>query len=125
MTYLDDFHGIINEFGYGPVFFFGIDDSVVNGISINPYGGLELDNIVSSERPVIHSDVQVFIRNSSAETGFSQALNIYNKLRGTANSLIGNTFFLRIVPKAPPMFLFRTDSGNYEFSVNFSLIFRE
>lgn len=124
MTYLDDFGGLIAEL-YSTISYFGIDDSVVNGIAINPYGGYELDNLATSEHTVIHSDVQVFVRNSNSNTGFSQALDIYNQLRGISNSQIGNTFFLRIVPKAPPMFISKTDTGHYQFSVNFSLVFRE
>jgi len=125
MTYLDDFGSLIKSIGFPDIYYMGLDDSSPNGIALNPYGGAELHNLVTMEHELIHSDVQVFVRNQDAQTGFSQLLEIYLKIREINNTVIGDTYFGRIRAHTPPRYIGRTTAGTYQYTCDFTLLFRD
>jgi Bacteriophage minor capsid protein len=122
-TYLVDLATHLQTNGYGTL---GVDIAITghhdfsgNAISLTQYGGRERTSLINGVINPYNPDVQFCIRNSNAETAYKTATGIYKLFRNVANQDIGTTHFLLITPKAPPIFLLKTNEGYYEYTINF------
>jgi len=121
-TYLTDLSTFLQTNGVSGISIAGYHDSSGNAVFITPYGGKEYDKIVSGEINPYMIDVQVITRNSSNETAYALSISIYKLLRNISNRIIGTTEFKSIKAKASPAFIMKTNSGYYQYSVNFSML---
>lgn len=124
-TYLADLgtHLQTNSIGtLGTDIFYNGFDKVTNCITLNPYPGSNLNNIVSGERNPHQVNLNVLVRNSNGSTAKSKADSIYALIGDLSNILIGTTRFFYIQAKGPPGLLSRANSGATIYSVNFSLL---
>jgi hypothetical protein len=103
----------------------GYYDSTANAIFLTTYGGSDSNEIVSTEASSINPDFQILVRHSSQQTAIATSASIYRLLRKKVAWDIGTTHFIYIRGKAPPLFVRKTNSGYYEYSVNFSASLRD
>ena len=102
-----------------PIQIGGYYESTYNAIFLTSYGGSDPNEIVSTEASSINPDFQVLVRHSSQQTAIQVSASIYKLLRKKVNWDIGTTHFIYVRGKAPPIFVRKTNSGFFEYSVNF------
>ena len=130
-TYLKDLATYLQAQGFGTlgvsdtttsIQIAGYHEAVGNAIFITPYGGADLNEIVTGEEDAKRPDFQVLIRNQNFETALGVATDIYELLRKKVDWDIGSTHFIYLRGKAPPLFVMKHNSGFYILSINFSAI---
>lgn len=128
-TFLSDIATYLQTLNYGvvgasttsmPIQIGGYYDSTYNAIFLTSYGGSDSNEIVSTEASSINPDFQILVRHSSQETAISTSASLYRLLRKKVNWDIGTTHFIYVRGKAPPIFVRKTNSNFYEYSINFS-----
>lgn len=125
-TCLEDIANYLSFWGYGTP---GVDIHIVGGydyagncISITPYGGFEYNSIVSQTVNPYNLNIQILVRNSDNELAYKQSIAIFKLFRDVANRKIGQTKFMSIVARTPPMFVVKTNDGYYHYSTNFYMM---
>ncbi|MDD2299237.1 MAG: hypothetical protein PHN69_04060 [Candidatus Pacebacteria bacterium] len=93
-----------------------------NGIYMSPYGGLYPMSVVTNDANPLGLDLQILVSNSSNETALAQTFRIIRLLRDVHNEVIGNTKFLYIQQKYGAFFIGKSNSGNYNYTINFSVL---
>ena len=127
-TYLEDIATYLQTQGYctlgqsstGTSIIIGYSEGENNSIFLTPYGGPETQKIKSGEEDAITPDFQLLIRNSSLKTSIVISSAIYKLLRKKIEWDIGSTHFISLSAKGPPIFVRKTASDYYEYSLNFS-----
>jgi len=128
-TYLSDIATYLQTQGYGvvgssttstPIQIGGYYESTYNAIFLTSYGGSDSNEIVSTEASSINPDFQILVRHSSQQTAIETSASIYRLLRKKVSWDIGTTHFIYVRGKAPPIFVRKTNSGFFEYSINFS-----
>ena len=128
-TYLADLATYLQTQGYGTtgkttsgtsIQIAGYYENTDNAIYITPYGGSDKQMLVTSEEDASHPDFQILVRNTNQQTAISTSTRIYRLLRKKADFDIGTSHFIFIKGKAPPIFVRKTNSGYYEYSINFT-----
>lgn len=112
--------GVKGDTPSGISIFIGTEGGATNSISIAPYGGSNSFEIKSGEKNASLPDIQIVCRNLNQETAISQSSNIHELLQEKYDWDTGNTHFISLRAKAPPIALGKNESGFFEYSVNFS-----
>jgi hypothetical protein len=133
-TYLSDIATYLQTQGYGvvgssttstPIQIGGYYESTGNAIFLTSYGGSDSNEIVSPEASSINPDFQILVRHSSQQTAIETSASIYRLLRKKVYWDLGTTHFIYIRGKAPPIFVRKTNSGFFEYSINFFASLRD
>lgn len=122
-TYLGDLATYLQTQGYGTFgtsILIGYVEGASNTIYLTAYGGSESQTIKSGEEDAITPDFQILIRNSTKKTAITTSSAVYKLLRKKVEWTLGSTHFISLYAKGPPIPVRITDSGYYEYSVNFS-----
>jgi Bacteriophage minor capsid protein len=128
-TYLSDIATYLQTLNYGvvgssttstPIQIGGYYESTYNAIFLSSYGGSDPNEIVSTEASSINPDFQILVRHSSQETAISVSASLYRLLRKKVDWTVGTTHFIYVRGKAPPIFVRKTNSNFFEYSINFS-----
>ncbi|MDD4588865.1 MAG: minor capsid protein [Parabacteroides sp.] len=124
-TYLEDLATYLQTQGYGTFgtsILIGYVEGASNTIYLTTYGGSEYQAIKSGEEDVINPDFQILIRNSTQKTAITTSSAVYKLLRKKVEWTLGSTHFMSLYAKGPPIFIRKTDSGYYEYSVNYTAL---
>ncbi|MCK9310674.1 MAG: hypothetical protein M0P26_00185 [Bacteroidales bacterium] len=121
-TFLDDLSDYLEANDLPTVSIGGNFEQYGNGIYMSPYGGLYAMSIVSNDANPIGLDLQILVSNVSNETALAQTFGIIRLLRDVHNEVIGNTKFLYIQQKYGAFFIGKSNAGNYNYTVNFSVL---
>lgn len=133
-TYLSDLATYLQTGGFGTVGYnasgvsiqiAGYYDTVGNAIFLTTYAGPDKHDIKTGEPDPITPDFQILVRNSDHQTALNSSVDIFNLLRKKADFTLGTTHFIDIYGKSPPLFVRKTNSGYYEYSINFSATLTE
>lgn len=122
-TFLDDIADYIEENGLTPVSVSGNFESFGNGLNIIPYGGLPIHKVVAGANP-ISLDFQILLKNDDQGLALAQVFRLTRLLGDVSNTQIGDTFFLLIQLKYGAFFVGKTNSGHYQYTLNFTLLMR-
>lgn len=130
-TYLSDLATFLQTQGFGTkgktssgisIQEAGYYDADGNAIYLTSYGGSDKQEIKTGEPDSIRPDFQILVRNSDQFTAKTISGAIFRLLRKKVDWSIGTTHFIYLRGKAPPLFVRKTNSGHYEYSINFSAI---
>jgi hypothetical protein len=121
-TFLDDLSDYLETNDLPGVSIGGNFEQYGNGIYMSPYGGLYSMPIVSNDANPIGLGLHILVSNISNETALAQTFGIIRLLRDVHNEVIGNTKFLYIQQKYGAFFIGKSNAGNYNYSINFSVL---
>lgn len=120
-TFLDDIADYIEDHGLSPVDIAGNFESFANGIHIIPYGGIPPTDVVTGANP-IGLDFQILVKNDDQRLALAQVFRLMRLLGDVSNTQIGDTFFMFIQLKYGAFFVGKTNSGHYQYTLNFTLL---
>jgi hypothetical protein len=130
-TYLYDVATYLKDQGYGvlgkstsstSIQISGYYESTDAAIFLTSYGGADQNEILTGEEDLIRPDFQILVRNSDLQTVITTSGGIYRLLRKKSDWDLGTTHFISLRAKAPPFFVRKTNSGFYEYSINFQSV---
>lgn len=121
-TFLEDIADYLEVNDLPTVSISGNYEQYGNGIYMSPYGGLYPMSVVTNDANPIGLDLQILVSNSSNETALAQTFRIIRLLRDVHNEVIGNTKFLYIQQKYGAFFIGKSNAGNYNYTINFSVL---
>lgn len=121
-TFLEDIADFLEVNDLPTVSISGNYEQYGNGIYMSPYGGLYPMSVVTNDANPIGIDLQILVSNSSNETALAQTFRIIRLLRDVHNEVIGNTKFLYIQQKYGAFFIGKSNAGNYNYTINFSVL---
>ena len=121
-TFLEDIADYLEVNDLPSVSISGNYEQYGNGIYMSPYGGLYPMSVVTNDANPIGLDLQILVSNSSNETALAQTFRIIRLLRDVHNEVIGNTKFLYIQQKYGAFFIGKSNAGNYNYTINFSVL---
>jgi hypothetical protein len=103
------------------IFMNEFSSSSPNCISLSTSPGMGDITTASMDIDIHRPELNVKVRNKSAELAESKAIDIYNFLNHKSNLNLTNTRILSIVEISPPFIISKTESEGTIFSINFSL----
>lgn len=121
-TFLEDIADYLEVNDLPTVSISGNYEQYGNGIYMSPYGGLYPMSVVTNDANPIGLDLQILVSNTSNETALAQTFRIIRLLRDVHNEVIGNTKFLYIQQKYGAFFIGKSNAGNYNYTINFSVL---
>lgn len=121
-TFLEDIADYLEANDLPTVSVSGNYEQYGNGIYMTPYGGLYPMPVVTNDANPIGLDLQILVSNTSNETALAQTFRIIRLLRDVHNEVIGNTKFLYIQQKYGAFFIGKSNAGNYNYTINFSVL---